>query len=62
MTASPCSGCASPPTTQAAHPAVTAAVALIEAWLGQPLTVPDIAAAAGVSHNHLTRLFRAATG
>ncbi|WP_324617222.1 helix-turn-helix transcriptional regulator [Streptomyces sp. NRRL F-2580] len=47
---------------QAAHPAVAAAVALIEAPLGQPLTVPDIAAAAGVSHNHLTRLFRAATG
>ncbi|WP_330328909.1 AraC family transcriptional regulator [Streptomyces sp. NBC_00536] len=48
--------------TQAGHPAVAAAVALIEARLGQPLTVPEIAAAAGVSHNHLTRLFRAATG
>ncbi|MCJ1676656.1 helix-turn-helix transcriptional regulator [Streptomyces sp. APSN-46.1] len=48
--------------TRAVHPAVAAAVALIEARLGQPLTVPDIAAASGVSHNHLTRLFRAATG
>ncbi|MFD8984064.1 helix-turn-helix transcriptional regulator [Streptomyces sp. NPDC059564] len=48
--------------TQAVHPAVAAAVALIEARLGQPLSVPEIAAAAGVSHNHLTRLFRAATG
>ncbi|MEV0986952.1 helix-turn-helix transcriptional regulator [Streptomyces sp. NPDC049949] len=47
---------------QAAHPAVTAAVALIEVRLGRPLTVPDIASAAGFSHNHLTRLFRAATG
>ncbi|MFI6148551.1 helix-turn-helix transcriptional regulator [Streptomyces sp. NPDC051109] len=37
-------------------------MALIEARLGKPLTVPDIAAAAGASHNHLTRLFRAATG
>ncbi len=46
----------------AAHPAVTAAVALIEARPEQPLTVPDIAAAAGVSHTHLTRLLRAATG
>ncbi|MET9569654.1 hypothetical protein ACFYNW_03195 [Streptomyces virginiae] len=35
--------------TQAAHPAVAAAVALIEARLGQPLTVPEIAASARVS-------------
>ncbi|MFD0352198.1 helix-turn-helix transcriptional regulator [Streptomyces sp. NPDC127110] len=48
--------------TRAVHPAVAAAAALIEARPGQPLTVPEIAAAAGVSHNHLTRLFRAATG
>lgn len=54
-----------PPTernTQAVHPAVAAAVALIKARLGEPLRVPEIATAAGVSHNHLTRLFRAATG
>ncbi|GAA3487815.1 helix-turn-helix transcriptional regulator [Streptomyces cremeus] len=47
---------------QVLPPAVAAAVALIEARLAEPLTVPDIAKAAGVSHNHLTRLFRTATG
>ncbi|MFI8324115.1 helix-turn-helix transcriptional regulator [Streptomyces sp. NPDC085529] len=46
----------------AVHPAVAAATALIEARLAGSLTVPEIARAAGVSHNHLTRLFRAATG
>jgi AraC family transcriptional regulator len=46
----------------AVHPAVTTALALIEARLAEPLTVAQIAKAAGVSHNHLTRLFRAATG
>ncbi|WP_280883179.1 helix-turn-helix transcriptional regulator [Streptomyces pseudovenezuelae] len=54
-----------PPTTrdtQGAHPAVAAAMALIETRLAEPLTVPEIAKAAGISHNHLTRLFRAATG
>lgn len=54
-----------PPRTQSAqagHPAVAAAVALIEARLAEPLTVPEIARAVGVSHNHLTRLFRATTG
>lgn len=44
------------------HPAVTTAIAHIEAHLAAPLTVPEIARAAGVSHNHLTRLFRAETG
>ncbi|MFF3455011.1 helix-turn-helix domain-containing protein [Streptomyces sp. NPDC002730] len=43
-------------------PAVAAAMAHIEAHLAEPLTVPDIAQVAGVSHNHLTRLFRAETG
>jgi AraC-like DNA-binding protein len=47
---------------QGAHPAVAVAAALIEARLAEPLTVPEIARAAGVSHNHLTRLFRASTG
>lgn len=47
---------------QAVHPTVAAARALIEARLTGPLTVPEIAKAVGVSHNHLTRLFRAATG
>ncbi|MFJ5708590.1 helix-turn-helix domain-containing protein [Streptomyces sp. NPDC093105] len=54
-----------PPREQSAravHPAVAAATALIEARLTESLTVPEIAKAAGVSHNHLTRLFRAATG
>jgi AraC-like DNA-binding protein len=54
-----------PPSPHAAggtHPAVTAAVAHIEAHLAEPLTVPGVAEAVGVSHNHLTRLFRAATG
>jgi transcriptional regulator GlxA family with amidase domain len=37
-------------------------VALVEARLTEPLTVPEIARTVGVSHNHLTRLFRAATG
>jgi AraC-like DNA-binding protein len=50
------------PTVRATHPAVAVAVALIEARLAEPLTVPGIAQEAGVSHNQLTRLFRAATG
>jgi AraC family transcriptional regulator len=44
------------------HPAVAAAIAHIESHLAGPLTVPELAAAAGVSHNHLSRLFRAETG
>ena len=44
------------------HPAVTTAIAHIEAHLAAPLTVPEIARNADVSHNHLTRLFRAETG
>jgi AraC-like DNA-binding protein len=44
------------------HPAVTTAISYIESRLADPLTVPGVARAAGVSHNHLTRLFRAATG
>ncbi|MFJ6385688.1 helix-turn-helix domain-containing protein [Kitasatospora sp. NPDC092039] len=50
------------PGTPAVHPSVASATALIEARLAEPLTVPEIARAVGVSHNHLTRLFRAATG
>lgn len=46
----------------AIHPAVATAQALIEERLARPLSVPEIAKAAGVSHSHLTRLFRAATG
>ncbi|WUG91330.1 helix-turn-helix domain-containing protein [Streptomyces sp. NBC_00454] len=52
-----------PPVLQGApHPAVTRAVAHIEAHLARPLAVPDVARAARVSHNQLTRLFRAETG
>jgi AraC-like DNA-binding protein len=44
------------------HPAVGSAMALIEAGLSGPLAVPEIARRAGISHNQLTRLFRAETG
>jgi AraC family transcriptional regulator len=44
------------------HPAVAAVIAFVEANLAQPLTVPALARMAGVSHNHLTRLFHAETG
>lgn len=44
------------------HDAVAAAIAYVESNLAGPLPVPAVAAAAGVSHNHLTRLFRAQTG
>lgn len=44
------------------HPAVTAAIAHIEAHLAAPLTIPEVARVAGVSHNHLTRLFHTETG
>jgi len=49
-------------TASARHPAVASAIAHIEANLAQPLAVPEIARVAGVSHNHLTRLFRSETG
>jgi transcriptional regulator GlxA family with amidase domain len=41
---------------------VAKALAYIASNLASPLTVPDVARAAGVSHNHLTRLFRVETG
>jgi AraC-like DNA-binding protein len=41
---------------------LTRALAHIERHLSEPLTVPEIAAAVGVSHNHLTRLFTAGPG
>lgn len=44
------------------HEAVAAAIAYVESNLAAPLPVPEVAAAAGVSHNHLTRLFREQTG
>lgn len=48
--------------TAGPHAAVAAAVTHIESHLAGSLSVPEIAAAAGVSHNHLTRLFRVETG
>ncbi|MFG2427464.1 helix-turn-helix domain-containing protein [Streptomyces sp. NPDC048590] len=44
------------------HASFAAAVAYIESNLAGRLTVPEVARAAGVSHNHLLRLFRAETG
>ncbi|MFC5804118.1 AraC family transcriptional regulator [Streptomyces formicae] len=44
------------------HASVAAAVAYIESNLAGRLAVPDVARAAGVSHNHLIRLFRGETG
>jgi AraC family transcriptional regulator len=51
-----------PATGGTRHTAVATAIAYIEANLARPLSVPDVARVAGVSHNHLTRLFRAETG
>jgi AraC family transcriptional regulator len=50
-----------PPADQR-HPAVDAALAHIEAHLVEPLSVAGIARDCGISHNHLTRLFRAQVG
>lgn len=44
------------------HPALRTAMAHIEEHLADPLGVPDIARAAGISHTQLTRLFRKDTG
>ncbi|MCX5058862.1 MULTISPECIES: AraC family transcriptional regulator [unclassified Streptomyces] len=44
------------------HPALRTAMVHIEQRLADPLNVPDIARAAGISHTHLTRLFREDTG
>ncbi|WP_329331739.1 AraC family transcriptional regulator [Streptomyces sp. NBC_00663] len=44
------------------HPALRTAMAHIEEHLAGPLTIPAVARAAGVSHTHLTRLFREDTG
>ncbi len=43
--------------TSPAHDHVMAAMAYIESRLTEPLTVPQVAAAAGISANHLARLF-----
>ncbi|WWM30667.1 AraC family transcriptional regulator [Streptomyces acidiscabies] len=44
------------------HPFVAAARAHVEEHLAGPLSVPEVARAVGVSHTHLTRVFRAETG
>ncbi|MBK6011788.1 AraC family transcriptional regulator [Streptomyces sp. MBT53] len=44
------------------HPALRTAMAHVEEHLAGPLGVPEIARVAGVSHTHLTRLFREDTG
>lgn len=48
----------SPASAGALPDAVQSACAMIEGQLGSPLRVPRIAEAVGLSHNHLTRLFR----
>jgi AraC family transcriptional regulator len=44
------------------HSAVATAISYIEARLSSALSVSEIARHAGISHNHLTRLFKAETG
>ena len=44
------------------HPALSRAVREIELHLSQPLAIPAVARRAEISHNHLTRLFRAHFG
>ena len=52
-----------PPCAPAApHPAVRRTVELIELRLAEPISVAALAAEVGLSHNHLTRLFRAHAG
>ncbi len=50
------------PAPGAPHPAVRRALELIELRLARPIYVPDLARELDLSHNHLTRLFRSATG
>ena len=48
--------------TKPAHPAVTETIRQIELRLHEPLRVDELARDAGLSHNHLTRLFHAEMG
>ncbi|MES5820720.1 AraC family transcriptional regulator [Streptomyces sp. RG80] len=48
--------------TSPRHPALQTAMTHIEEHLAGPLSIPAVARAAGVSHTHLTRLFRDDTG
>ena len=51
-----------PRSPAAPHPSVRRAVELIELRLASPIPVAALAAEVGLSHNHLTRLFRAHIG
>jgi len=44
------------------HPAIDRVCSLIELNLAEPMRVPNLAREAGLSHNHLIRLFRATFG
>lgn len=44
------------------HAAIETTMAYVESHLAGPLSVPSLAGIAGISHSHLTRLFRAETG
>jgi AraC-like DNA-binding protein len=46
------------PTSSSRHPAMEAAIEFIEEHLATPLSVSSVAHKAGISHNHLIRLFR----
>jgi AraC-like DNA-binding protein len=48
--------------TATIHPAVEQAMQLIELRLAQPISIAALAEELDVSHNHLIRLFRVATG
>lgn len=50
------------PGANSGSPHVATAVGYIDDHLAEPVTVPQIARAVGVSHNQLTRLFRAELG
>ena len=46
------------PSARPNHPAFNQAIGLIELRLGGPISIPSLAREAGLSHNHLLRLFR----
>lgn len=48
--------------SSAHHPAIDRVCSMIEINLAEPIRIPDLAREVGLSHNHLTRLFRAAFG
>ena len=50
------------PQRKPVHPAVEETIRQIELRLHEPLLVEELARSAGISHNHLTRLFQASMG